>query len=77
MHIYFRIFYWLGHSNYDSLKDEQERRYRRETAIAKELESQRIEFDRQRKRMKTIMDLMQEQLNITNEIAVTLKVKDE
>ncbi|XP_065650592.1 uncharacterized protein LOC136078729 [Hydra vulgaris] len=70
------IFNWFGHSNYDSLKQKQEKRSKWKKGIANELELQHIEFDIQKKRMQTVQSLMKENLEITKEIAVNLKIEE-
>ncbi|XP_065677445.1 uncharacterized protein LOC100203916 isoform X1 [Hydra vulgaris] len=71
-----RILNWFSHSSYDSLKDEQEKRSRWKTDLTKELELQRMEFDIERKKMKYMKSLLKEHLEITKELAVTLKIDE-
>ena len=72
-----RFLKWLGTYNYESLKEEQMEISKNEHLLMKELRLHRLEIEKQKKRMKSMILLLEEQYQTTNQIAEDLHIEED
>jgi len=73
---YQRFFAWIGTYDYESLKDKQMEMGGKEEIIRRELENNREDLNKQKKRLKVLIDLLEDQMTTTRRIAEKLEIDD-
>ena len=74
---YFRLLRWLSTYNYDSLKENQMEMSGKEQLIISELASHGRDIEKQKKRIKLLVQMLEDQYETTRLIAEELQIKDD